>query len=255
MHSARPPWWMFLVAASFVGLLALIPYLVIWGPADPEGLNATFERGLMQIRAVAPNTPLAEAGLKVGDQVLMVGGQPVHNTNDWAAVLANLQVGRVQVWSILRNEKRLDIEVVPDRATWQNRLAYGYVLYVGLTISYFVLGFFVAFRRPGDIVARIGAWFITTVSVEFGLPSGSAVLWRQLPVVVQALLWIPEISVISRSGFGAGRPGAPDAGCGLQARDPRAPVREAAGNPPSGLGLVGPPPASRRDRNGAPRAH
>ena len=70
----------------------MVPYLVIWGPADPEGLDAGFELGTMQLRSVAPNTPLAVAGLKTGDQVFFVDGQPVQSTNDWAAVLANLQV-------------------------------------------------------------------------------------------------------------------------------------------------------------------
>jgi eukaryotic-like serine/threonine-protein kinase len=185
---------MFVVAASFVGLVALIPYLVIWGPADPEGLEAAFELGTMRIRAVAPNVPLAEAGLQGGDQVLSVGGRPVRNLNDWAAVLYNLEVGRLQVWTVLRDGRQLEIKTTTARATRQNRLAFGYISICGLAISCFALGVFIAFRRPNDLVARIGAWFITTASIGFGLPNGWAVPWRQLPAAAAAFLWIPEIS-------------------------------------------------------------
>ncbi len=193
-HSVRPPWWMFVVAASFLGLHAFIPYLAIWGPADPEGLDATFERGAMRLRAVAPSTPLAKAGLQAEDRVLTVSGQPLRNTHDWAAVLANQQAGRSETWKILRDEKPLEIEIVPEGATWRNRLTNLYVIYLGLALFCFALGLLIAFRRAGDIAARMGAWFIITASVGFGLPNGWAVLWHQVPMVAQWLLWIPEIS-------------------------------------------------------------
>ncbi len=194
MLPARPPWWMIIVAVSFIGLHVLIPYLVIWGPADPEGLEAAFESGAMWIRAVAPASSSAQAGLRTGDRVLSVSSQAIRDTGDWSAVLANRQVGQPQVWTVLRGGERLELEITPARATLRNRLFYGYVVIIALAFSCFVLGLFIAFRRPGDTVARFGAWFITTASVGFGLPNGWAVPWRQLPIAAQALLWLPEIS-------------------------------------------------------------
>jgi hypothetical protein len=194
MQYSRPTWWIYVIAASYVGLVALIPYLVIWGPDDPEGLNAVFEHGTMQIRAVAPNAPLAAAGLRGGDQILSAGGRPVRNLSDWSAVLFNLEVGRLQVWTVRRGAQELEFKIATARASWKNRLSHGYILYCGLAVSCFLLGLFNAFRRPGDMVARIGAWFITTASIGFGLPNGWAVAWRQIPAAAAALLWIPEIS-------------------------------------------------------------
>ena len=43
MKSPRAPWWMYVIAASFIGLQAFIPYLYIWGPADIQDLQARFE--------------------------------------------------------------------------------------------------------------------------------------------------------------------------------------------------------------------
>ena len=66
--------------------------------------------------------------------------------------------------------------------------------YSGLAIVAFAVGLFVAFRRPGDRTARVGAWFIATASIAFGLPNGWAVAWRQAPQLAQAAFWIPEVS-------------------------------------------------------------
>jgi predicted Ser/Thr protein kinase len=192
--SHQAPWWMFIIAASFVGLYVFYTYMLIWGPAEPGGLDAVFERGTMRIRAVAADTPFAKAGLQAGDQVLAAGRQAVRNTDDWAAVLFNWEAGRAQTWMILREEKPLEIEVIPDRATWQNRIGQFYFIHVSLALFCFTLGLLIAFQRPGNLAARMGAWFIVTASVVFGLPSGWAAVWRQLPIAAQVLLWIPEFS-------------------------------------------------------------
>ena len=190
----QAPWWMFAVAASYIALLALIPYLVIWGPADLDGLSASFENGAMFVRVVEPETPPARAGLQVGDRVLAIDGRSLRSTHDWAAVPANMEVGRLQRWEVLRGDARLEVEITPARGTWQHRLAWGYISYTLLALSGFAVGLFIGFRRPRDPVARMGAWFITTTSVAFGLPSGWAACWRQVPAALAASFWIPELS-------------------------------------------------------------
>src|SRR5205823_2862377 len=40
----------------------------------------------------------------------------------------------------------------------------------------------------------MGAWFVMTAPLAFGLPSNWAVVWRQLPFAVQLLLWVPATS-------------------------------------------------------------
>jgi hypothetical protein len=185
---------MYVVAASYIALFALIPYLVIWGPADLLGLRADYEDGTMLIRAVDPGSLPARAGVRPGDRVVEIDGRPMRRIRDWTVFNANLEVGRAQRWEILRDQERLVLEVTPERANWRNRVAGGYVSYSGLALISFAVGLFVAFRRPGDPTARVGAWFIATVSIAFGLPNGWAVAWRQVPLLVQASFWVPEIS-------------------------------------------------------------
>jgi hypothetical protein len=188
------PWWMYVVAASYVALLALIPYLVIWGPADLLGLTGDYADGTMLLRAVSPDSLAGRAGLRAGDRVVAIDGRPMRRVRDWTVLDANLEVGRAQHWEVLRDQRRLELEVTPERADWRNRLAGGYISYSGLVLIGFAVGLFVAFRRPGDPTARVGAWFIATASIAFGLPNGWAVAWRQAPLLVQASFWIPEIS-------------------------------------------------------------
>lgn len=190
----HPPLWLLVIAASYLALLALIPYLVIWGPADLLELDASFQHGTMVVHGVTPNSLEAAAGLRVGDQVLAIDGRPMRNARDWQAVNANLEIGRTQRWAVIRDGKRLQVEITPELATWKNRLAGGYISYTALVLSCFAVGLFVALRRPHDPVARMGAWFLATASIAFGLPNGWAVLWRQAPSALQILFWIPEIS-------------------------------------------------------------
>ena len=192
--SRRAPWWMYVIAASYVALLALIPYLVIWGPADLLGVTIVFEDAGMVLRSVDRNSLLGVSGLQSGDRILAVDGMPIRNVREWTAFQNNLEVGRIQRWQILRESDRLELDVTPVRGTWRNRLANGYVSYTGLTVISFAVGLFIAFRRPYDPVARVGAWFIATASIAFGLPNGWAVTWREIPEVVRAFFWIPEIS-------------------------------------------------------------
>jgi serine/threonine-protein kinase len=148
----------------------------------------------MLVLSVEPDSLLARAGLRAGDKVVAIDSRPIRGTRDWGAVLANLEVDRVQRWKILRNEESIKLEIKPEQATWRNRLRAGYISYSALALCSFAVGLLIAFRRPRDPAARIGAWFIGTAAIAFGLPNGWAVVWRQAPLVVQALFWIPTVS-------------------------------------------------------------
>lgn len=195
MPHQRVPWWMYVVAASFLGLFAFIPYLLIYGPADPERFDARFTGGATEIRAVTPNSQVGQAGLRPGDVVLAIDGQAVRNAQDWQAVKANMEVGKVQHWEIARAGRQLILEMIPVKMDRTRPQFYSTIYYnIGIGLCYIVLGLFIAFRRPYDSLARIGAWFILTASIAFGVLNGWAVTWRHLPAIAQIFLWIPEFS-------------------------------------------------------------
>ena len=192
-------WWMYVVVASFLALNSLNAYLVIRGPALAYGLAATFDEGEMRVRAVAPETPFARAGLRAGDRVLSVAGIPMRGAREWGAALANVQVGRPQTWHVVRGDSRLDPAVTFDPATY--RFDAGVVAWAVGILGFFLLGLFIGLRRPNDPVSLVGAWLFLAASAAFGMLNGWAPLWRQAPLIVQAVLWIPQISRFAIEGI------------------------------------------------------
>ncbi|HET7841486.1 MAG TPA: PDZ domain-containing protein, partial [Terriglobia bacterium] len=195
MPQQRAPWWMYVVAVSFLGLFAFIPYLVTYGPADPERFDARFKGAATEIRAVTPGSQLYEAGLRAGDVVLAIDGQAVRKGQDWQAVKANMEVGKTQRWEVSRVGQPVVLEVTPPRMGPGKPQFYSTIYYnIVIGLCYILLGLFIAFRRPYDSLARVGAWFLLTAAIAFGVSNGWAATWRQLPVVAQVLLWIPMFS-------------------------------------------------------------
>lgn len=194
MTSERRPWWMHVVAASFLVLNLFNGYLVIWGPALANGLDGTFGGGGLHVRSVASETPFAKAGLRSGDQLLAVNDLPIQGPREWAAALANVKEGQPETWHVLRNGSRLELAVTFAAAKATDRFTAGLVAYVAGILGFLLLGLFIGFRRPREPAARLGAWLFLATSATFGLLNGWAALWRQTPTLVQALLWIPELS-------------------------------------------------------------
>ncbi len=180
---------MYVIAVSFVAFAALLCYQWTFGPGDPQGLEASFTAGTMVVQGVLPDSQVERAGLQPGDRVVAVDGQAPHTVHDWAMVAANMEVGRPRRWTVARGGRTLEVEVTQGRGDWREGIPDMTTALLALLI-----GFFVAFRRPYDPVARMGAWFIVTSAIGFGLPGGWAATWRHMPAVVGALVWIPQVS-------------------------------------------------------------
>ena len=191
------PWWMYIVAASFLGLVAIFFYRFVVGPFPWAGFESGFRKGVMVAFAVQPSSAEARAGLQTGDEILAINGAAIHKVRDWETVLANTEVGQQQRWEISRQGKQLELTVEIPATTWYQtlstyfRLANAFNLFI---MSSLVLGLLVAFRRPYDPVARMGAWVLVTAACTFGLPDGWAATWRHLPPFLSLFLWIPEVS-------------------------------------------------------------
>ena len=118
----RAPWWMVVVAGSYIATYALIFYLVIWGPAQLKGIVATFEDEAMVIRSLAVDSEAAKGGLAAGDRVLSIDGRPMRGPGDWTAATGNWEAGRPHRWLVSRGADRVSLEVVPLHPTVRGRL-------------------------------------------------------------------------------------------------------------------------------------
>jgi tRNA A-37 threonylcarbamoyl transferase component Bud32/uncharacterized membrane protein len=197
MPSARPPWWMYMMAASYVGFVVFFFYQLFWGPPIWPGFEGRLTSGGVAVLSVHPGSPEARAGLEEGDRVVAVNGQVVRNVHDWHAIRANTEIGRPERWQVARATQRLELTLTFPRPNWREQLTgrsgFGLPFFAFVLIS-MILGLVIAFRRPHDPVARMGAWVLATAAVAFGSPEGWAATWRHLPGLLALFLWIPEIS-------------------------------------------------------------
>ncbi len=110
MPRARAPWWMYVVAASFLGLSALQIYTAAWGPG-PIGMNTDFGSGSMVVQNVVPNGARERAGLCAGDCIVAANGMPIRGDRDWEVASANFEIGQPTRLEIERgglNYRRLE---------------------------------------------------------------------------------------------------------------------------------------------------
>jgi eukaryotic-like serine/threonine-protein kinase len=200
--SGRPAWWIYLLAAVFLGDCLLRAYCRDFGP-EGFGFGGRREDGRLVVAWLVPGGLADGAGMQLGDALVGLDGRPL---SDVRAARANLEVGRSYRIDVERNGKpfALTIEMrrlrvllpgeFEDRLLWQ--------LANLLTLA---TAFLVAFKRPRDPVALTGALTLATLSVGlylFNLPPGYAVAWRSVPLGLGALLWIPNLCVSVMGAIG-----------------------------------------------------
>jgi hypothetical protein len=106
MPSRRAPWWMFIVAVSFLMYVSLVLYQTFWQPNVPAGQSTGFDftfaggRGMLVVAG-------RWAGLQPGD---------------WNAILADTEVGRPQRWEIARDDCRGEKRSIPACLAWRSAL-------------------------------------------------------------------------------------------------------------------------------------
>ena len=76
------------------------------------------------IAQVTDSSPAADAGLMVGDVILSFGGNDVSQSSDLPPLVGNTPVGEVASVELIRNEKRMTLEVVV-RELEEDRSAHG----------------------------------------------------------------------------------------------------------------------------------
>jgi len=193
MSRRQTPWWLYMVAASFCGYFVLQIYSDFWG-TEPLGILSDYSGGRMVLREVFPDSPAAWAGLRPGDHLLAVEGQAIRSKSDWRAISANFEVGSPRRVEIERSDNRLEIGITLKRTAWsqqdRSKQLTSIAQYTAKLIA-LLLSLVIAFSRPRDSVALLGAGLLLTTIATEGPPGyGFAAIWRHLPAPLGALLWI-----------------------------------------------------------------
>ena len=192
------PWWMYLLAAVFALDCLLRAHCYILGP-ERSDFAAVRARSEKQVSAPSNSGTAAQiAGIRPGDMILRIDGVPLRKINP-IVLGANREVGRRYTVEVERKGQRLQFIVQARRVnvlqSWDNTIHAIWHINGLLLLATALL---VAFARPFDLLARAGALALGTLSVGLYVtnpPPGYAALWRNLPIGLGNLLWIPNICV------------------------------------------------------------
>lgn len=77
-----------------------------------SGINITDDKGVLVVKVV-PNSPAAKAGLRAGDVIAKINGQPMTDANTIQKTVENSKVGAALQLEIHRNGQTLNVPVYP----------------------------------------------------------------------------------------------------------------------------------------------
>ena len=191
---------MLALGLSFCGYYALLLVADLTRP-EPLGLTLQIQRVGVVVRAVNADSPAARAGLAPGDRIVSANAHPTRSRLDWMSVEMNLRTGEPLRLEIGRGDSRHSVSLDSRQTTWRYwTTGPGITLLIARLVQLVTLGLaiVVAFRRPFDPAARVGAWTLATIAVysitwEYQL----AVAWRALPLPVGLVLWVPFASSLA----------------------------------------------------------
>jgi tRNA A-37 threonylcarbamoyl transferase component Bud32 len=192
---------MFVLAALFVGDFALQTYCRLFNVLA-FGYTARTESEGRGVESVDPGSSAERAGLRAGDVILALEGLAIGEYTGPAAMAfrSNLEAGRPYRFEIEREGRRLDLGIEAERlkplSYWE---AYSHAAWQFASLFLLATALLIAFSRPFDVLARSGALALGMLSVGLyftNLPTGYAAIWRGLPWVAGALLWVPHVAVL-----------------------------------------------------------
>ncbi|HVS01170.1 MAG TPA: diguanylate cyclase [Thermoanaerobaculia bacterium] len=188
----RPP----VVSASRlvgVALSALVVAMLLLGAvysrrASHRMIGITVDPGGegpgIHVADVAPGAPADRAGVRRGDTVVAVAGEPVHDDGDYDRVAAAFPTSGAVPFTVRRDGREVLLELVPGRPfPWRDFLVSALTALAYLGIALLTLR-----QQRADLRARLLFLFTLAVAVEFALPYAASGATGDLVFMVFSLL-------------------------------------------------------------------
>jgi eukaryotic-like serine/threonine-protein kinase len=185
---------------SYALYLGVIIYSDVWRPQD-LGIKLEYGAGDVYVAHVVPGSPAQVAGLQVGDRVSRLGSVHLRTRLDRLAFHPRLRFEEPIPVTWLRTGAEMHSTMtvsLGDPAFWSTRAGFTLALMRAVQIAMLALAFVIAWKQPQDSGAFIGAWLLASLAVyNIVLPARLPGVWRDLPVPLEAALWLPYLSSIS----------------------------------------------------------
>lgn len=170
MLNWRVPWWMYLMAGVYVLAFLFNARQEASGPANAGWVPLW---PAFTVASVAPGRAMEKAGLRAGDVVEAVNGQPVTGMPDWFVARAHFERNQPIKLQIRRGEQHLLLQVVitaPAWRTWSRAHLVGEVAFYFVRFILLLLAIVVAFSRPERFRTRLAALMLAIGAVAERLP-------------------------------------------------------------------------------------
>lgn len=206
MSTARYPWQILAIAAiSIVGNFYL-GYYLLFGLAG-DGVDVADKSGRATVTSIwAP--PAERAGLLVGDVLSEVNGQRIGTEVDWLAQRMNFEPDKPIAIHVERAGKPVDLKMIVHGRTWDDfdRAAKtSQIIFLANKFITLIIGLFVVFSRPKDLVSRIGGWVLVAMATVYEpFPYGLSASVRALPFLVAIAVMLAHVSAAIRTPLLAG---------------------------------------------------
>jgi tRNA A-37 threonylcarbamoyl transferase component Bud32 len=207
MSSRRYPWQIVAVAAiSIIGNFYL-GYYLLFGLAE-DGVAVSAASGRAVVTTVWADTPAERAGMVEGDVLVDVNGQRIGNVVDWLAQRMNFEADHPIAIRVERAGRPIDLKMVVHGRLWDQlntATKTSQIIFLANKFFTLVIGLFVMFSRPKDLVSRLGGWVLVTMATVYeAFQWGMAASVRALPWLVAVVVMLVYVSAAIRTPLLAG---------------------------------------------------
>jgi diguanylate cyclase (GGDEF)-like protein len=159
------------------GLLCLRAADAIHSGERRIGVNTADGAVAVKVTSVAPGLPADRGGLRTGDEILAVDGQPVHDQGEYQRAAGRLHRGHPTRYRVVRQGNAFDLTLVPGVSpSWTPFAIDAVTVLCFLLIAWLALSQIpqaAAGRGVADLRARLLVAFSLAVAAELALPINS----------------------------------------------------------------------------------
>jgi eukaryotic-like serine/threonine-protein kinase len=190
---------MYVLTVSYLVSAAAVVYLEFYGPEAPGIEYVSFlASSPAAVLRIVPGSPAEQAGIEPGDRLVSVDARSIGSTLDWVYALMEVEAGRPLRVGIERRGELREVALTLRQRAGAPRDITVWVRLARACLA-FTLAIVIAYSRPLDLQARLGALLLAEVGL-FGLfflnaqiPGMNSIL-RQLPLPLAALVKAPLAS-------------------------------------------------------------
>lgn len=204
MSFIRIPWWIWLIAASFIACFSVgFLYLPLKLP-ESTGINLSFPGN--RVTGVTPGSPGELAGMKKDDRIISVEGRVVQDVIQLGGVLGNTTFDHPVSIVVLRGREEVHLQLTLRRTLmqgWNSKESLGWWVEVGVSLIQLLVGLAVLFKKPRDLTAIAAGIFLCSLGTgtPLFLSPNAGVVWRNLPLAIQCLTF--PVVILSVASFPA----------------------------------------------------